>query len=95
MAFSDVPISPAIIRKPLGTSQNDGESRWELLISATAVEQQVRILNLACAQALFSMTLAVTVGGQEYTIAAIAANEAFGQTYVYRLQLRESRRESL
>jgi hypothetical protein len=94
-AFSDVTISPVVLRKVLSTSRESGELKRELLVSATAVEQQVHALNLASAQALFSMTLAVTVDGQEYLIASIAANELFGQTYVYRLLLHESRRESL
>ena len=94
-AFSDVPISPVVLRKVQSALQEDGESKRELLVSATAVEEQVHALTLASAQALFSMTLAVTVNEQEYLVTAIAANEAFGQTYVYRLVLRESRRESL
>jgi hypothetical protein len=71
--------------------QEAGQSKWELLVSATSVEQQVSVLDLASAQALFAMTLAVTVGGQDYLIESIAANEAFGQVYLYRLLMREAR----
>ena len=35
----------------------------------------------ASAQALFAMTLAVTVAGQDYLIESVASNEAFGQVY--------------
>ena len=59
--------------------------RWELLVSATGVQQQVMALDLASAQSLFSMTLAVMVAGQTYVIESIAANEAFGEIYLYRL----------
>jgi hypothetical protein len=93
--FSEVVISPVAMRKLHSASQEDGESKRELLVSATAVEQQVRALNLESAESLFSMTLAVTLNGNEYLIASVSANEAFGQTYVYRLLLRESQRESL
>jgi hypothetical protein len=48
-------------------------------------------LDLASAQSLFAMTLAVTVAGQDYLIESIASNEAFGQVYLYRLLLREAR----
>lgn len=89
--FAEVVISPVVMRKVHSTLKDDEQSKWELLVSATAVEKQVCALNLASAQALFSATLAVTVGGQDYLIASIAANEAFGQTYVYRLLMRESR----
>ena len=41
------------------------------------------------------MTLTVTVSAQDYVIDSIAGNEAFGQVYLYRLQLRESRPEAM
>jgi hypothetical protein len=66
-----------------------GASKWELLVSATSVEQQLSTLDIASAKALFAMTLAVTVAGQDYLIESVASNEAFGQVYLYRLLLRE------
>jgi hypothetical protein len=93
--FADVPVSPALMRKLRPTWQAGGQSKWELLISATGIEQQVNALDLASAQSLFSMTLAVTVAGQEYLIESVASNEAFGQVYLYRLLLREARQQGL
>jgi hypothetical protein len=87
--FAEVPISPALMRKLRPTWQEGGESKWELLVSATSVEQQVSAMSLASAQSLFSMTLAVTVACQDYLIEAVAANEAFGRVYLYRLLLRQ------
>ena len=86
---------PGLMRKLRPTWQEGGESKWELLISATSVEQQVNALDLASAQSLFSMTLAVTVAGQDYLIESIASNEAFGQVYLYRLLLREARQQAV
>lgn len=88
--FVEVPVSPALMRKLRPTWQEGGESKWELLISATSVEQQVSALDLASAQSLFSMTLAVTIAGQDYLIESIGSSEAFGQVYLYRLLLREA-----
>jgi hypothetical protein len=93
--FADVPVSPALMRKLRPTWQEGGESKWELLVSATSVEQQVNTLELPSAQALFAMTLAVTVAGQDYLIESIASNEAFGQVYLYRLLLREARQQAV
>ena len=93
--FAQVPVSPVLMRKLRPTWQEGGESKWELLISATCVEQQVNALDLESAQSLFAMTLAVTVAGQDYLIESIAANEAFGQVYLYRLLLREARQQGL
>ena len=60
-----------------------------------ASQQQVDALDLVSAQALFAMTLAVTVAGQDYLIESIASNEAFGQVYLYRLLLREARQQGV
>jgi hypothetical protein len=83
------------MRKLRPSWQEGGQSKWELLVSATSVEQQVDALDLASAQALFSMTLAVTVAGQDYVIESVASNEAFGQVYLYRLLLREARQQAV
>jgi hypothetical protein len=83
------------MRKLRPSWQEGGESKWELIVSATSVEQQVNALSLATAQSLFAMTLSVTVAEQDYLIESIASNEAFGQIYVYRLLLREARQQSV
>jgi hypothetical protein len=93
--FTDVPVSPVLMRKLRPSWQEGGESKWELLVSATSVEQQINALDLPSAQSLFAMTLAVTVAGQDYLIESIASNEAFGQVYLYRLLLREARQQAV
>ena len=93
--FSDVVVSPVVMRKLRPTWQEGGESKWELLLSATSVGQQLGALSLASAQELFAMTLAVTVAGQDYLIESAASNEAFGQVYLYRLLLREARQQAV
>jgi hypothetical protein len=93
--FADVVVSPVVLRKLRPTWKEAGESKWELMISATGVQQQVNALDLASAQALFAMTLAVTVGDQDYLIESIASNEAFGQVYLHRLLLREAHQQAV
>jgi hypothetical protein len=93
--FYEVLVSPVVMRKLKPTWQEDGESKWELFVSATSVTQQVNALDLGSAQALFAMTLAVTVAGQDYLIDSIASNEAFGQVYLYRLLLREAHQQAI
>ena len=93
--FAEVAISPVVMRKLRPTSKENGESMWELLVSATGVEQQVNALDLDSAKSLFAMTLLITVAGQDYLIESIAANEAFGQVYLYRLLLREARQQAV
>jgi hypothetical protein len=91
--FVQVPISPVVMRKLEPKWQDDGECKCELLVSATSVEAQVQALDLGSAQSLFAMTAAVTVDGQDYLIESVAANDGFGQTYVYRLLLRQAEQQ--
>jgi hypothetical protein len=93
--FAQVTISPVVMRKLRPTWRDGDQPRWELLVSATGVEQQIGMLDLASAQSLFSMTLGVTVAGQDYVIESVASNEAFGQVYLYRLLLRETKQQAV
>jgi hypothetical protein len=93
--FAEVVVSPVVMRKLRPSWQENGESKWELLVSATGIERQVNALDLGSAQSLFSMTLGVTVAGQDYLIESVAANEAFGQVYLYRLLLREAHQQAV
>ena len=93
--FTEIVVSHVVMRKLRPTWQEAGESKWELLVSATSIEQQVSSMELPSAQSLFSMTLAVAVAGQDYLIESVASNEAFGQAYLYRLLLREARQQAI
>jgi hypothetical protein len=93
--FAEVVVSPVVMRTLRPSWQDNGDSKWELLVSATGVQQQVNALDFDSAQSLFAMTLAITVAGQEYQIESIAANEAFGQVYLYRLLLRQAHRQAV
>lgn len=93
--FAEISLSPVVMRKLRPAWGSDGETKWELLVSATCVQQQVNDLDLESAQALFAMTMGVSVAGQDYLIDAVAANEAFGQVYLYRLSLFEARVQSV
>ena len=93
--FSEIVISPVVMRKLRPTLQDGDAPKWELLVSASGVARQINALDIESAQSLFAMTLAVTVSGQDYLIESIASNEAFGQVYLYRLLLRETGRQAL
>jgi hypothetical protein len=95
--FAQVALSPAVMRslRPYTRVKDGDQNRWELLVSATSVQQQINTLDLPSAQALFASAFAVNVAGQDYLIESIASNEAFGQVYLYRLYLREARTQLL
>ena len=93
--FYEVEVSPSVMRKLRPSTSAGDAPQWEMLVSATSVQAQLNALDLPSAQALFAMTLAVSVAGNDYLIESIAANEAFGKVYLYRLTLREACRQSL
>ena len=93
--FSEVEVSPVVMRRLKASGKAGDAPQWEMLVSATSVQAQINALDLPSAQALFGMALAVIVGGNEYLIESVAANEAFGKVYLYRLTLREAFQQSL
>ena len=71
--FAEVVVSPAVMRKLRPQWDEGGQSKWELLVSASSVQAQVNALDLASlTEGLFAMTLAVTIAGQDYLIESIA-----------------------
>ena len=93
--FSDVVVSPVVMRKLRPTLLEGDQTKWELFVSATSIQAQVSALSLDSAQSLFTMTLTLTIAGQDYLIESIASNQAFGQVYLYRLLLREARTQTV
>ncbi len=88
--YQQLPLSPAIFRKVRAPLSEGVPEKYELMVSASAIGQQVGALQLASADALFAQAAGVSVNGKPFLIEAIAAPEAFGQAYLYRLQLREA-----
>ncbi len=93
--LGSVIVSPVVMRKLRPQWEEGNQAKWELIVSATSVAEQVGALDLASAQSLFAMTLSVIVAEQSYLIESIASNEAFGQIYLYRLLLREQRQQAI
>ena len=87
--FVEVVISPVVMRKLKPSMHADEEPRWELLASATSIEEQALEISYASAKSLLQSALAVTVGGVDYNIVSIAVNEANGRPYMYRLELKQ------
>jgi len=93
--FSEIEVSPVVMRKLRPSAKEGAAPQWEMLVSATSIQAQLNALDIASAQALFAMTLAITVAGNDYLIASVTTNAAFGRVYLYRLTLREAFRQSL
>jgi hypothetical protein len=88
--FQQMPLSPVIFRRVRATMQEGQLSQYELLISASAVEEQVSTLQLTSADALFDSAAGVVVQGAQFVIESRSVSEALGRVYLYRLLLREA-----
>ncbi len=89
-SFQDLPLSPSIFRRARVVMHEGEASKFEMLVSASAIEQQVSVLNLASADSLFQMALGMLVGDKLFLIEAVSSPEVFGQVYLYRILLREA-----
>jgi hypothetical protein len=88
--FQQLPLSPAIFRKIRIAMQEGQQPQYELLVSASAVQQQVGALQLTSADALFDTSAGVEINGAQYLIESRSISESLGQVYLYRLLLREA-----
>ncbi len=86
--FQDLPLAPVVYRKARATIAAGEATRWELLVSATAVEAIVGSLAFASASVLFATAYGVLSDDELLEIVAASEEQVFGRPYVYRLLLR-------
>jgi hypothetical protein len=73
---------------------NGHQAKYELLLSATAVEEQVSQLGLTSAEVLFAMALGITVGKEFFLIESVSSTSAVGLACLYRVLLRMGENQS-
>ena len=88
--FSDLPIAPVAFRKVRVPLSDGNQAKYELLISASAVEAQVSDLGLTSAEVLFAMALGITVDGEYFVIEGVSWVSAVGLACLYRVLVREA-----
>jgi len=89
-SYQSLPLSPALFRRVRTPMEEGVPEKFELAVSASAIEAQVGALQLTSADALFAQAAGITVNGKLFLIEAVTAPQAYGQAYLYRLQLREA-----
>jgi len=85
--FQDLPLAPVVYRKARATVTTGKAAHWELLVSATVIENLVGSLAYASASVLFATAYGVLSGDELLTIESATEEQVFGQPYVYRLVL--------
>jgi hypothetical protein len=91
--FQLLPLAPVVFRRVRATVTEGQPAKYELLVSASAVQATVSELQLSSADTLFSMAAGAVVGGKLFLIESVSVSENMGAVYMYRLLLRESASE--
>src|SRR5438105_7669632 len=97
-AFQDAPLAPVVYRKARASvslntpgsprSRSDrGSTRYELLVSASAVQALVADLQSPSASILFADALGIFADGVLLQIVSASEEQVYAQPYVYRLIL--------
>jgi hypothetical protein len=86
--FQDLALAPVVYRKARARVADGKAARWELLVSAMAVQTLVDSLAYSSAEVLFATAYGVLSDGVLMEIESATAAEAFGGPYVYRLVVR-------
>jgi hypothetical protein len=90
--FQDVELAPVVFRKTRQAASAlsvavDKATRWELMVSATAVQKVVGSLGYSAASVLFATAFGVLIDGVLMEVISATESEVFGAPYVYRLVL--------
>ncbi|MHB1702124.1 MAG: hypothetical protein ACYCSN_18715 [Acidobacteriaceae bacterium] len=86
--FQDIPLAPVAYRRVRAAASEKTSARYELMVSASAVQALMGSMAYSSASALFAQAVGVVVDQVLMEIEAATASEAFGQAYLYRLDLR-------
>jgi hypothetical protein len=82
--FQDLELAPVVFRKARLAA-----GKWELMVSATAVNALVGSLGFSAASVLFAVAFGVLIDGVLMEVVSATESEVGGAPYVYRLVLRE------
>jgi hypothetical protein len=86
--FQDLPLRPVVYRKARATVAEGKAAKWEMLVSASVIENLVGSLTYASASVLFAAAYGVLSDDELLEIDSATEEQVFGQPYVYRLVLR-------
>ena len=93
--FQSLVVSPVLLQRVARVMQENQRAKYELLVSATAMAQQLSVLQLSSVDALLSMTAQVQTGGLTLLLEAWSCSVSLGQPAYYRLALRAAESQSV
>ena len=83
LSFSDATISPAVIRSL--PSSRQGAERYEILLSAGALQKLAEMQNAASVNGLLASAAGLVYNGKLLLIYDVTADAFAGSPYIYRL----------
>ena len=86
--FQAVALQPVTFRRTRPLMTDGKAARYELLVSASAVDALVGLLQLDSAETLFAVTAGLAVSGLNFEIESWSGTVLLGQVVLYRLLLR-------
>lgn len=86
--FQDVPLAPVVFRKARASTPAGEAAQWEMLVSASAVQQILGSLAYASAALLFATAFGVLSDDELFEITSATVQQVYGVPYCYRLVLR-------
>ena len=85
LSFSDATISPAVIRSLPSSGQ--GAERYEILLSASALQKLAETQNAASVNGLLASAAGLVYNGKLLLIYEVTADAFAGAPYLYRLHV--------
>ena len=85
--FQDVEVAPVVFRSARATTADGKAAKWELMVSATAVNALVGSLGYSAPSVLFEVAFGVLIDGALMEVKSATESEVGGGPYVYRVVL--------
>ena len=83
--YQDVPLAPAALRSLANSKPALARARYEILISASAVQKQMELNNFNSADDFFGSALGLIYQGDLLHIENVARDDYAGSPYLYRV----------
>lgn len=85
--FQDVELAPVVFRSARATTADGKAAKWELMVSAAAVNALVGSLGYSAPSVLFEVAFGVLIDGALMEVKSATESEVGGVPYVYRVVL--------
>jgi hypothetical protein len=86
--FQDLPLAPVVFRNARAAVVEGKTTKWELLVSASAIANIVGSLAYSSASILFAGAFGILCDSELLEIISATDEQANGEPYIYRLILR-------